>query len=146
VTAPIIPKPPIVMDPKMSKKMSQRSSAGQKWEDPSLVQFPPNDFRLFVGNLAKDITDTKLAEAFQSKYASFAMAKVIFGNQDGKSKGYGFVSLMDPKDCAKAIREMDQSWIGSRPIKVTRSDWKERSLSEVMKNKKKKRRKRNNWL
>ncbi len=142
---PIVPMPQ-TLDPNTNKKIIKRSAAGQSWEDPSLAQFPQNDYRLFVGNLAKDITDSKLAEAFQSKYPSFAMAKVIFSNQDGKSKGYGFVSLMDPKDCAKAIREMDQSWIGSRPVKVKRSEWKERSLSEVRKRKNKQRKKRNNWL
>ena len=46
------------------------------------------------------------------------MARIMYNKSDGKSRGYGFVSLLDPKDCARAIREMDQSWLGSRPIKV----------------------------
>ena len=145
-TTTIVPMMPQTVDPNTNRKIIKRSAAGKSWEDPSLTQFPQNDYRLFVGNLAKDITDAKLAEVFQSKYPSFAMAKVIFSNQDGKSKGYGFVSLMDPKECAKAIREMDQSWIGSRPIKVKLSEWKERSLSQVRKKKNKQRKKRNNWL
>jgi hypothetical protein len=43
---------------------------------------------------------------------------------------------MDPKDCARAIREMDQSWLGSRPIKVKRSEWREREWKEVKKKEK----------
>jgi RNA recognition motif-containing protein len=104
-----------------------------------LAQFPLNDFRLFVGNLGSDVTEQKLAETFQSRYPSFAMARIVYDKNTGESKGYGFVSVMDPKDCAKAIREMNQSWLGSRPIKVQRSDWKERDLKEVRKKQKKRR-------
>ena len=61
------------------------------------------------------------------------MARIMYNKTDGKSRGYGFVSLMDAKDCAKAIREMDQSWLGSRPIKVKLSEWKDREWKEVKK-------------
>ena len=121
----------------VNAKPAVRMAAGKQWVDNTLADFPENDYRLFVGNLDKIITEAKLAEAFQLKYPSFAMSKIIYDKM-GVSKGYGFVSVMDPKDCAKAIREMDQSWLGSRPIKVKRSDWKERDLREVRKDKKKK--------
>lgn len=120
-----------------NRKSVKRTAAGQSWEDPTLMAFPLNDFRLFVGNLAKDITDSKLTEAFSSRYSSFAMARVCYNSSTNTSNGYGFVSLMDYKDCAKAIREMDQTWIGSRPIKVKRSEWKDRNLFEIKKKKKK---------
>jgi len=57
----------------------------------------------------------------------------MYNKTDGKSRGYGFVSVLDPKDCARAIREMDQSWLGSRPIKVKLSEWKDREWKEVKK-------------
>lgn len=119
-----------------TKKSHIRSAAGQTWTDPTLTQWPENDFRLFVGNLAKDLKDHDLSQAF-SKYPSFAMAKIMYNKTDGKSRGYGFVSVLDPKDCAKAIREMNQSWLGSRPIQVKRSEWKDREWKEVQKRKRK---------
>ena len=127
---PPLPPPPLPLN---QAKPALRTAAGKKWEDASLSEFPANDFRLFIGNLAKDITEVKLAETFSSKYPSFAMARIVYNKHDGTSKGFGFVSLMDAKDCASAIREMDQSWLGSRPIKVKRSDWKDRDLKEVRK-------------
>mmetsp|Transcript_21945 Transcript_21945/g.30846 ORF Transcript_21945/g.30846 Transcript_21945/m.30846 type:complete len:311 (+) Transcript_21945:117-1049(+) len=114
-----------------NKKAIKRLAAGKMWEDETLTAFPENDFRLFVGNLAKDITDAKLAESFSSKYPSFAMARICYDKANGTSRGFGFVSLMDYKDCARAIREMDQSWLGSRPIKVKRSEWKDRNLKKI---------------
>mmetsp|Transcript_8109 Transcript_8109/g.11930 ORF Transcript_8109/g.11930 Transcript_8109/m.11930 type:complete len:91 (-) Transcript_8109:176-448(-) len=79
------------------------------------------------------MSDAKFAEAFQTRYPSFVMSRIIYDKSTGVSKGFGFVSVMDPKDCAKAIREMDQSWLGARPIKVKRSDWKERDVKEIRK-------------
>lgn len=128
--------PPPLLESVFHKKSRKRTAAGQTWEDATLPAFPENDFRLFVGNIAKDITDVKLTEAFSSRYQSFSMARVCYNSSNNTSKGYGFVSLMDYKDCARAIREMDQSWLGSRPIKVKRSEWKDRDLKKVRKKKK----------
>lgn len=126
-------------------KVHVRSAAGTTWQDPTLVQWPTNDFRLFVGNLAKDLKQGHLENHFK-KYPSFHMARVMYNKTDGKSRGYGFVSLLDAKDCAKAIREMDQSWLGSRPIKVKLSEWKDRDWKEVQKkNKYEKSRKKKGW-
>jgi RNA recognition motif-containing protein len=33
---------------------------------------------------------------------------------ENKARGYGFVSFLDPMDCAKAIREMNGKYIASR--------------------------------
>jgi hypothetical protein len=113
-----------------------RSAAGETWVDPTLTQWPANDFRLFIGNLAKDLKQSALENAF-SIYPSFHMARIMYDKHTGKSRGYGFVSLLDPKDCARAIREKDQSWLGSRPIKVKLSEWKDREWKEVVKKEKK---------
>lgn len=47
-----------------------------------------------------------------------------------KTKGYGFVSLMKAEDYMKAMKEMDGQYIGNRPVKLTRSKYKDRSLEE----------------
>ena len=127
-----------------NKKVHIRSAAGKVWSDPNLADWPENDYRLFVGNLPKDVTDQQLYEHF-SKYPSLQMVKVILDTK-GVSKGYGFVSLVDPMECARAIREMDQTWLSSRPIKVKRSDWKDRELKSVEQKKKQQRRKQNRSL
>jgi hypothetical protein len=32
-------------------------------------------------------------------------------------------------ECARAIREQDQTWLGGRPIRIKRSHWKDREVS-----------------
>lgn len=62
------------------------------WEDPSLAEWDPNDFRIFCGDLGNEVSDELLAKAFR-KYPSFQKAKVIRESKTNKSKGYGFVSF-----------------------------------------------------
>jgi hypothetical protein len=35
---------------------------------------------------------------------------------------------MDPQDFLKALKEMNGKYVGNRPIKVRKSDWKDRAL------------------
>ncbi len=42
-------------------------------------------------------------------------------------------------DCIKAIREMNGKYLGLRPMKIKRSDWKDRDIKEVNKKDNKKR-------
>ena len=118
---PVIQQPSTNNNNPQPKKPVKRMAAGKVWVDPTLEEWPENDFRIFVGNLGSDVTDAKLYDHF-AKYASIAKAAVAYDHKQGKSKGFGFVSFLQPLDCAKAIREMDQSWLSSRPIRVKRKD------------------------
>lgn len=116
-----------------------RMGGGEVWEDPSLDEWDPNDFRIFVGDLGNDVNDDSLSRAF-SKYPSFLKAKVIRDKYTKKSKGYGFVSFKDPHDFMQAMREMNGKYIGNRPMKLRKSVWRERSFEMVKKKEKEKKR------
>jgi RNA recognition motif-containing protein len=113
------------------KRKVIRTSAGETWEDPSLAEWPENDFRLFAGDLGHDVTDEMLAAPFR-RFPSFAKAKMIRDkNKQGKTKGFGFVSFLDPYDGLAAMKEITGQHIGLRPVKLTRSSWQERSIGVV---------------
>lgn len=116
--------------PTKRQKKSIRMAGGQMWEDPSLVEWDPNDFRIFCGDLGNDVTDEVLTRTF-SRYPSFQKAKVVRDKRSNKTKGYGFVSFKDPTDFTKAIKEMDGKYVGSRPIKLRKSNWKDRNIDQV---------------
>ena len=117
---------------KMKKKVV-RTGGGQVWEDDSLKDWDPNDFRIFCGDLGNDVTDEVLARTF-GRYSSFQKAKVIRDKRTNKTKGFGFVSFSDPSDFTRAMREMNGKYVGSRPIKMRKSNWKDRNI-EVVKHK-----------
>ncbi|KAF9937928.1 RNA-binding protein 42 [Mortierella antarctica] len=107
-----------------------RKAAGLTWEDPTLLEFDENDFRLFAGDLGNEVTDELLTKTF-SKYPSFLMAKVVRDKRTQKSKGYGFISFAEPDDFARAWKEMNGKYVGNRPIKLRKSQWKDRNVEIV---------------
>lgn len=125
---------PVVKGP--ASKAATRRAGGKTWRDDTMDLWPEGDFRVFVGNLGNEVTDEMLTNSF-GRYPSLVRAKVVRNKHSNKSKGYGFVSFMDPFDCAKALREMNGKYIGNRPCKLTKSTWKERTLGEVRKREKK---------
>jgi hypothetical protein len=122
------------------KKTYIREVAGKKWVDASLADWPENDYRLFVGNLSKDVTDEILAQHF-AHYPSFTKARVIRDKYTKGPKGYGFVSFLDVVDFSRALKEMEWTYIFNRPCKLCKSTWYARTTtisetSQVSKTKK----------
>lgn len=60
--------------PRQNKKFV-RTGAGDVWIDNTLNEWPENDYRIFVGDLAKEVTSEMLGKHFQI-YKSYAKAKV----------------------------------------------------------------------
>eukprot|EP01119_Soliformovum_irregulare_P013992 TRINITY_DN377_c0_g1_i3.p1 TRINITY_DN377_c0_g1~~TRINITY_DN377_c0_g1_i3.p1 ORF type:complete len:178 (+),score=34.05 TRINITY_DN377_c0_g1_i3:238-771(+) len=100
-------------------------AAGEAWEDSTLAEWNPNDFRIFVGDLGNEVNDEGLVRAFM-KYPSFLKARVLRDKRSGKSRGYGFVSFGEASDGARALKEVNGKYIGNRPCKLRKSTWKDR--------------------
>lgn len=102
------------------QKTVVRSGGGQTWQDPSLLEWDPAHFRLFVGNLAGEVTDESLLKAF-AKFTSVHKARVVRDKRTTKSKGYGFVSFVDGEEYFQAARDMQGKYIGSHPVLLRKS-------------------------
>ncbi|WPH00485.1 Hypothetical protein R9X50_00331400 [Acrodontium crateriforme] len=101
------------------QKTVVRKGGGQTWEDKTLLEWDPTQFRIMVGNLAGEVTDESLAKAFAAYGVS--KARVIRDKLTTKSRGFGFVSFTDGEQGFKAAREMVGKYIGSHPVTIQRS-------------------------
>jgi hypothetical protein len=110
----------IVSDSKTNQKTVVRTGGGTQWTDSSLLEWDPAHFRLFVGNLAGEVTDESLHKAF-ARWPSVQKARVIRDKRTTKSKGYGFVSFSDGDEFFQAARDMQGKYIGSHPVLLRRS-------------------------
>merc|ERR1719238_1791166 len=104
-----------------------RKAAGKIWRDQTLDDWPKDDYRLFCGDLGNEVTDDLLANAFR-KFSSFQKAKVIRDKRTGKTKGYGFVSFSAPEDMVAALRDVNGRYVGNRPVRLKKSNWKDKSI------------------
>jgi hypothetical protein len=97
-----------------------RQSGGQVWDDQTLLEWDPAHFRIFVGDLAGEVTDEVLFKAI-AKYPALVKARVVRDKKTNRSKGYGFVSFSSPEDFLKSWKEMNGKYIGSHPIKISKA-------------------------
>jgi len=95
------------------------ASAGTNREDTTAHH------HIFVGDLSPDINDETLLKAFQP-FGSVSDARVMWDQNTGRSRGYGFVAFRDKNDAERAMKEMNGEWLGSRSI---RCNWANQKIS-----------------
>ncbi|CAL1531130.1 unnamed protein product [Lymnaea stagnalis] len=90
------------------------------------------EFSLYVGDLSWNIDDYDLFSFFQKRYKSVRGAKVVL-DQNGKSKGFGFIRFSEESDQQRALIEMQHmTGLGRRPIKVSLASIKKPSEASSM--------------
>mmetsp|Transcript_13132 Transcript_13132/g.33949 ORF Transcript_13132/g.33949 Transcript_13132/m.33949 type:complete len:475 (+) Transcript_13132:171-1595(+) len=80
-----------------------------------------DDYSVFVGDLALDVTDFQLQERFRELFPSVRSAKIIIDVATGRSKGYGFVRFGDETERDRALEEMQGTLLSSRAIRVSQA-------------------------
>jgi RNA recognition motif-containing protein len=74
--------------------------------------------KLYVGNLALEVTDDSLQQLFVGKGFQVTSARVIRDREGGRSRGFGFVELGSGDDAAKVIAELNGFDVGGRALQV----------------------------
>tara|TARA_Y100001935_G_C17311560_1_gene516847 strand:- start:120 stop:383 length:264 start_codon:yes stop_codon:yes gene_type:complete len=72
---------------------------------------------IYVGNLAYNVTDDELQQAFAA-FGEVARAKVIMDRDSGRSKGFGFVEMPDDGQAKAAIEGLNEQPINGRNVRV----------------------------
>jgi RNA recognition motif-containing protein len=72
---------------------------------------------IYVGNLSYDTDNTELKEVF-GRYGEVAEARVIEDKYTGRSRGFGFVEMMDSSAGEKAIADLNGTSLQGRTITV----------------------------
>ena len=62
--------------------------------------------KLYVGNLPYSINDESLHQHF-AQFGAVDSAKVIMDKETGRSKGFGFVEMTNPREAIKAIKGLN---------------------------------------
>ncbi|MCF8370344.1 MAG: RNA-binding protein [Bacteroidales bacterium] len=72
---------------------------------------------IYVGNLDFKVNESDLAGIFED-YGTISSAKIITDKYSGRSKGFGFVTMDNDEEAAKAIAELNGASFENRVIVV----------------------------
>lgn len=72
---------------------------------------------LYIKNLEDDVDDERLRAEFEP-YGTITSAKVM-RDEKGTSKGFGFVCFSSPDEATKAVAEMNNKMLGTKPLYVS---------------------------
>jgi len=73
--------------------------------------------RLYVGNIHFSITEEDLKNVFEP-FGELEFVQLQKEDQQGRSKGYGFVQFIDPAQAKEALEKMNGFELAGRPIRV----------------------------
>ncbi len=73
---------------------------------------------LYVGNLAFQITEEDLEQAF-AKYGQVSRASIVRDRATGQPRGFGFVEMTDPGEADRAIAALNGAEWEGRQLTVS---------------------------
>jgi len=97
--------------------------AGARRQAP-VVQ-PGNGIELYVGNLPYNMKDRDLARLFE-KHGQVLSARIIKNKFNNRSRGYGFVEMVDQSTADHAIKAANGQEVKGRKIVVNEAKSKSR--------------------
>jgi RNA recognition motif-containing protein len=75
---------------------------------------------MYIGNLAHDVTEDDLRNAF-SEFGEVSNVKIIIDKFSGRSKGFGFVEMPNNSEADQAIKALNGKVLNGRSIKVNQA-------------------------
>ena len=73
--------------------------------------------KLYVGNLPFTATEDELRELFE-RHGKVDSVSVVTDRETGRARGFGFVEMAEVSAATDAIRALDGTQFGGRPLKV----------------------------
>ncbi|WP_420001544.1 RNA recognition motif domain-containing protein [Acinetobacter sp. LF10] len=73
--------------------------------------------KILVRNLDRNVTDAEILDLFKA-YGKVESCVVVKDEATGKSKGFGFVEMPNPREAIKAVKGLNTLKVKSSGIKV----------------------------
>lgn len=73
--------------------------------------------KIYVGNLPFSATDDEVRDLF-GRHGTVTSVNLITDRETGRPRGFGFVEMGDSSEASDAIRALDGTDMGGRPLRV----------------------------
>ncbi|KAH8118548.1 hypothetical protein DFH11DRAFT_682195 [Phellopilus nigrolimitatus] len=84
---------------------------------------------VFVGNVPYNMGEEQLIEVFRSvgqvigfSRDAICIRRLVFDRETGKPRGYGFCEFADHETAASAVRNLNNTDVGGRPLRIDLAD------------------------
>lgn len=94
-------------------------AVGDAGEDDGYVE-PPEEAKVFVGNLPYDVDSEKLAQIFEQA-GVVEISEVIYSRETDQSRGFGFVTMSTVEEAEKAVEMFHRYEINGRMLTVNKA-------------------------
>ena len=108
------------------QSLAETEAGLESWEpngedagDESFVE-PPEEAKLFVGNLPYDVDSQKLAMLFEQA-GTVEIAEVIYNRETDQSRGFGFVTMSTVEEAESAVEKFNRYDIDGRLLTVNKA-------------------------
>ncbi|XP_028781815.1 28 kDa ribonucleoprotein, chloroplastic-like [Neltuma alba] len=81
---------------------------------------PPEDAKIYVGNLPYDVDSQKLAMLFEQA-GTVEIAEVIYNRETDQSRGFGFVTMSTVEEAEKAVEKFKRYDLDGRLLTVNKA-------------------------
>jgi polyadenylate-binding protein len=113
------------------KKAERQAELKRKFEQMKMDRLNRyQGVNLYVKNLDDTIDDERLRKEF-TPFGTISSAKVM-SDSSGRSKGFGFVCFSTPEEATKAVTEMNNRIVGTKPLYVALAQRKDERKMHLM--------------
>ena len=87
---------------------------------------------IYVGNLHFELSEDELKKVFE-EYGEVKAVKIIMDKASGRSRGFGFVEMMNDDEAREAINNLNGTDIKGRKVNVNQAREKENNSGRSFK-------------
>lgn len=95
-------------------------ASGEEEEEEGGFSEPPEEAKLFVGNLPYDVDSERLAHLFEPA-GVVEISEVIYNRDTDQSRGFGFVTMSTVEEAEKAVEMFNRYEINGRFLTVNKA-------------------------
>jgi len=107
------------------KKSERDQELRNKWDSVKSERYQKyQGVNLYVKNLSETVDDDRLRKEF-SAFGTITSCRVMKGDKQGQSRGFGFVCLSAPEEATRAVTDMNGKMLDGKPIYVALAQRKE---------------------
>jgi RNA recognition motif-containing protein len=77
--------------------------------------------RLYIGNLSFHTSEDTLRDAF-GHFGEVTDVRILSDRESGRSRGFGFVTMADPRNASQAMSQLNGATIDGRDLRVNEAE------------------------